>query len=112
AQQAADQSAAKDTLPAFESMEKAQQHLQALAAAMPLSLPVDRKDIKDAAVRDRIGQVEKFEQEQTQLREETERLLAEWMKAAAHGGGNALEEKAKKLAGDLLELSQKGSSPE
>ncbi len=112
AQQAAEQLAAKDALTAFESMEKAQQHLQALAGTMPTSLPVDRKKIKDAAVRERIEQVEKFEQEQKKLRAETERLLADWMKAAAHGGGDALAEKAKKLAGDLMELSQKGTSPE
>ena len=110
--QAAEQLAAKDALSAFGSMEQAEKHLQALAGTMPQALPADRREIKDAAVRERIGQVEKFEEEQKEVRTATERLLADWMKAAAgHGGGNGPEEKAKKLAGDLVELSQKARAP-
>lgn len=108
AEQAADQLAAKDALQSAESMEKTQQQLQALANLLPDTLPADRKAIKDPAVRERIEQIEKFHAEQKQLREETQRLLADWMKASAGHGGEALKEKTDKLAADLLELAQKG----
>jgi len=111
AKSASDQLAMKDALAAFESMEKAQQQLQSLAAAMPQSLPVDRNQIKDAAERAKIEQVEIFAKEQKALREETERLLADWMKSAS-GAKNPLQEKMDRLAKDLLELSQKAASPE
>jgi hypothetical protein len=108
AEQAADQLAGKDALQSFESMEKAHQQLQALANLLPDTLPADRKAIKDPAARERIEQIEKFAAEQKQLREETERLLADLMKASAGHGAGALKEKADKLAADLLELAQKG----
>jgi hypothetical protein len=111
AKTAADQLAAKDALSAFESMEKSEKQLQALAASMPQSLPVDRKEIKDAGERAKIEQIERFEKEQLLLRQETERLLADWLKSSA-GAKNPLAEKLEKLAGGLMELSQKGSSPE
>lgn len=108
---AADQLAAKDTLQSFESMEKAEQLLKTLAAGMPQTLPVERSQIKDVATQKKIEQVEQFGKEQVKLREDTERLLADWLKESAHAK-NPVAEKMQKLANDLLELSQKASSPE
>ena len=98
-------------MQSFESMEKAEQQLKALAAGMPQSLPVDRSQIKDVATRKKIEQVEQFEKEQLKLREETERLLADWLKSSAHAN-SPVAEKMQKLANDLMELSQKASGPE
>ncbi|HZZ80245.1 MAG TPA: hypothetical protein VFE62_17155 [Gemmataceae bacterium] len=109
-EKAASQLAAKDALQAFESMEQAEQQLRALASLMPNTLPADRNAIKDVAMRDRIDKVEKFEAEQKKLREETEKLLADWMKASAGHGSGAMKEKTEKLSADLLELAQKGEA--
>ncbi len=108
AEQAGDRLAGKDALQSFESMEKAHQQLQALANLLPDTLAADRKAIKEPAVRERIEQIEKFAVEQKKLREETEKLLADWMKASGGHGGEALKEKTEKLAHDLMELAQKG----
>ena len=108
AKQAGDQLAGKDALSSHQSMERTHQELQALAALLAKSLPVEPKQIKDVATRGKIEQIDKFEKEQKQLREETEGVLADWMKALAKGGGSPLKEKADKLAADLMELIQKG----
>ncbi len=100
----------KDTLGAYGSMGEAKQKLDALAAALPESLPTDRNDIKDPVVRDNIDRIERFEKTQAVLRADTERLLADLTKASA-GGGNAMEKQLEKLAGDLMELAQKSPSP-
>jgi hypothetical protein len=109
AKAARDQLAIKEALASFESMEKAQRQLQSLAAAMPQSLPVDRTQIKDAAERAKIEQVENYSKEQKQLREDTQRLLADWLKE--RHGNSPLQKKIESLAKDLLELSQKAASP-
>jgi hypothetical protein len=108
AEQAAEKLAARDALQAFDAMEQAHQQLLALAGLLPDTLPADRKAIKDQAVRAQVDQLEKFAAEQKQLREETERLLADWAKAAGGAGTHALKEKTDKLTADLLELAQKG----
>ena len=64
------------------------------------------------APRTRIEKIEEFARDQERLRKETERLLGDSMKAAAAHGKNPLGEKADKLAGDLMELAQKASTPE
>ncbi len=108
---AARELAVKDALAAHETMEKTKQLIDGLAQSLPKSLPTDRNDIKDPVVRDNIDRIERFEKVQQELRADTERLLADLTKMSA-GGGNAMEKQTEKLAGDLMELAQKATSPE
>lgn len=101
----------KETLSAYETMQQAGQQLDALAQSLPKSLPTDRNDIKEPMVRENIDRIERFEKIQKDLRADTERLLADLAKESA-GGGSAMEKQTEKLAGDLLELAQKATSPE
>lgn len=97
---------------ARKHMKQAQQELEALANMMPKSLPIDRKDIKDDALRAKIDSIEQFGKEQKKLREETERLQAAAATASAGQGKNPLAQKTDKLASELMELSQIATSPE
>lgn len=107
ARQAADQLAVKDALSAFDSMDKTVQALEALAALLPKTPNPGPKEVKDAALRAKLDQVEGFAREQQKLREDTERLRADAAKASAGGGKSPLGEKLDKLASELAELSQK-----
>ncbi|MBI3821270.1 MAG: hypothetical protein HY289_01165 [Planctomycetes bacterium] len=109
ARQAGDQLAVKDALSAFESMEKVEQDLDAVARLLPQTAPID---LKDPAVRAKIDQVEAFAREQQKLRAEAERLRSDAVKASAGAGKSPLAEKADKLASELMELSQKSAGPE
>ena len=97
---------------AFELMKKAQQELEALANRMPTTLPTERKDIKDDALRAKVDGVEQLKKEQKKLRAETEQLQSEAMKASAGNGKSPLGEKTEKLASELMELAQKSTNPE
>lgn len=97
---------------AHRHMKQAELELDALAGLLPDTLPIDRKEIKDDALRAKIERVEQFGKEQAQLRKETEGLLADAMKASAGKGGTPLAEKADKLASELLKLSQSAGKPE
>jgi hypothetical protein len=112
ARQARDQLAAKDAVNAFDTMENVERELKALAGIVPNNLPKERSDVKDPVLRGRIEQVEKYLHEQQELRKETEKVLADWMKSASHSAGGPVREQMKKLASDLLELSQQTMSPE
>jgi len=112
AQTAAELLAAKDALNSFFAMEKAQQELETLARMLPQTLVKDRSDIKDSATLAKVEQVEKLGAQQKTLRKETEQLLADWRKAVAAKEGDSTREKSAQLAKDLLELAQKGTSPE
>lgn len=112
AKQAGDQLAVKDALQAFQTMEKSWQAIEALAATLPKTLVKDRSEIKDQTSRDRIERIEQFAVEQERIRLETQNLLADWMKSSAGKENAASQEKMEKLAKDLLELSQKATSPE
>jgi hypothetical protein len=111
ARQSADQLAAKDALRSFDSMEKVEQELKNLASLLPEKLVKDRNDIKDPAVRGKIEDVERFAKEQAKLREETQKLRADLLKAAAKKAGPPQREKTKQLAKELLEMAQKGNGP-
>ena len=97
-----------------EAIQKQKDHEKQLQAWLGKlePVPVKRDDIKDATLRARVEKVEEFAREQEKLRKETERLLADSMKAAAGNGKSPLDEKTDKLAGDLLELAQKAGTPE
>lgn len=113
ARQAADQLKVKDAVHAFESMNKAQKALEMLAGMLPdTRLPKARDEVKDPALRARIEQVERYALAQKDLRKETEKLLADWMKSAAQMASQPVREQTNKLESELHELSQKGVGPE
>jgi hypothetical protein len=97
---------------AHKLMKKAQQELETLASLIPNALPADRQEIKHVALRAKVEQIDRFTDEQAKLRAETERLRADAQKAAGGAGKPSPAEKAQKLASELMELAQKGSSPE
>jgi hypothetical protein len=88
-------------------MKQAEQELIALAALIP-DAPPQKADVKDEATRAKIDAIQKFEQEQKELRLQTQKLLADAAKGGAGAGKNPLGEKTAKLASELMELAQKG----
>jgi hypothetical protein len=112
AQKAADLLAVKDALESFYAMEKTQQELEFLAAMLPATLVKDRSDVKDPAVLAQIERTEQQADEQKELRKDTEKLRSDWMKEVLAKEGGPVREKTAEMAKELLELAQKGKSPE
>lgn len=97
---------------AHDLMKKAESELQALANALPKTVPVDRKNIKDPELRAKVEIIDAFAREQEKLRAETQQLRTEATKASAGSGKSPLADKADKLAAELMELAQKAKDPE
>jgi hypothetical protein len=110
AKEAAERLGARDTLAAHPKMEQAQQHLENLARLLPESTTPNPALAKDPAHRQKIDRIQSFAKEQKQLREATERLLADVAKAGGGGSPEKEKERLEELESGLMKWSQQAGS--